>query len=160
MNYKKQVKRKNPIARLGISLCIVTATVLLSGCSVQEHQVATENSGSVYTEEATLPLVEVVMEEYSFTYAGEKALVIASEKTDNGLAFFADLENEKMPIFTLVYNSQEGDIVVILGAESDKRVPVAFLMHEMPDGLSDEDMQKFILAQESVNEIVESIKLN
>ena len=99
------------------------------------------------------------MDGYSFTYAGEKASAILTEETADGLAFFAGLKNEKVPVFTLVFNSQEGDIVTMLTAESGEQIPVSFMMFEMPGELSEEDAQTFTLAQEAVNEIVESIKL-
>lgn len=168
---KLQVKHRVFVAHVYVLVWVMISAMLLGGCSGTEQQVNADEIGDVtyiseddvytdgiYTEPPVLPPIEVVMDDYSFDYSGERASAISTEVTNDGMEFFAELTNEKAPIFTLVYNSQEGDIVTVLISESGERVPVAVMMFEMPEGLSEEDEQNFILAQEAVNEIVESIK--
>lgn len=164
MNNKIQANHRISVAYFCVLLCVIVVAGLLSGCSgfqenPVEETVLDASVNDIYTEPPVLPPVEVVMDGYSFTYSGEKGAVILTEETDDGLAFFAGLKQEKVPVFTLVFNSQEGDIVTMLTAESGEQTPVSFMMYEMPGELSEEDAQSFMLAQEAVNEIVESIKL-
>lgn len=132
---------------------------LLAGCAETADEAPAE--GTVIEEEETLPPVEVAMPEYELTYAGElKDLIVVKEVKDAaGLDFFVKLSEQEAAIFTLRYNTDEGELVTVLTDGQDNRIPVAFEMAETPEGLSEEDEAQFYLAQEAVNEIVESLKL-
>lgn len=158
MKKKQQAIHNIAGAPFRMFIYIIISAMLLAGCSGPMQQIETETNGT-YTEPSNLPQVEVSMDEYSFAYAGDRASIIAIEETEQGLAFFVELDVGKAPMFTLVYNSQEGDIVTVLMSESGERVPVSIMMFAMPDNLSEKDQQRYALAQESVNEIVDSIKL-
>ena len=171
---KMQGKSKISAAGFYALVCVMMVALLLAGCSGSNEQAKADETPAAaptdayeitvetfaaYTEPPLLPPVEVVMDDYTFTYAGEKAVVIRTEETDKGLEFFAELTAGKAPVFTVVFNSQEGDIVTVLTSESGAQIPVAFLMYEMPSGLSEDDQLSFMMAQEAVNEIVDSVKL-
>ena len=171
-----------------VLLCIMVSAVWLVGCTAQEEVAGTNTTATAeettvsttaaaesnedttadatlatepdeeYEGYTTLPPIEVEMDMYTFSYSGEWSSVIFIEKTDNDVAFFTELNNQRIPIFTLVYNSQEGDIVTVLTLGDGERIPVAFQMFSVPEGLSQVDAHSFITAQEAVNDVMSSIK--
>ena len=112
-------------------------------------------------EEELLPPVEIKMPAYELTYAGELKDVILTKETDDGagLAFSVKLSSGEVPIFTLRYNTDEGELVTVLENAEGERIPVAFEMAVMPEDLREEDANTFYAAQEAVNDIVASLKL-
>lgn len=140
-----------------IPICVVLALllVLMTGCG--EKNQSGDIPGGV--ESTTLPPVQVDMEEYELTYAGEMKDLILTRQTQEGLTFLVKLSQGEYPIFTLRFNVLEGELVTMLTAESGEQVPVSFAMEEIPAGLSAEDELTFCLAQEQVNEIIASLKL-
>ena len=141
------------IAALALALTMVFPFV---SCAQKQDDTVV----SYEQEQDVLPPVEVSMPEYKLAYAGELEDVIVVKETQTGaLSFFVKLSGGETPIFTLHFNSTEGEFVTMLPGGEDEKVPVAFAMEQIPEDLSEEDEALFYLAQESVNEIAESLKL-
>jgi len=139
-------------------IVMLVAVLALAGCSGEQK--ATEPSYEMLgTEPATLPPVQISMPEYELTYSGELTdVIVVKEVTEfSGLEFTVKLSQTEAHIFTLHYNTVEGDFVTVLDDAKGNKVPVAFLMATIPEGLSDADAQTFYRAQEAVNEIAESL---
>ena len=111
----------------------------------------------------TEPPVEVSMPEYELTYSGSlKDVIVVEELNDEdpkGLRFTVVLTESQEHIFTLYFNTDQGDLVTVLTDAEGNRIPVAFQMAAVPEGLSEEDEMTFYMAQEAVNEIVASLTL-
>ena len=115
------------------------------------------------TAEATIEPVFVQTARYELTYSGTLAEYITYkeiEDTDQtDLAFRVELGKRSEPIFTLVLNSEEGDIVSMIDDASGGKIPVAFFMDELPPNLNPSEEDLFCRAQETVNEVIASIVL-
>ena len=157
---KKALFRKNGV----ILLLLLAGTLLMSACG------STVESGSVLPEQEVveevqevLPPVEITMPEYTLSYSGELKDVIAVKEIQSedkmGLQFSVLLSQTEEPVFTLYYHSDEGELVTVLTDEQGNKIPVAFEMNKVPENLSEEDAILFYTAQDSVNEIVESLEL-
>lgn len=111
----------------------------------------------------TEPPVEISMPEYELTYSGAlKDVIVVEELNDQdpkGLKFSVVLTESQEHIFTLFFNTDQGDLVTVLTDAEGNRIPVAFQMATVPEGLSEADEQTFYMAQEAVNEIVASLTL-
>ena len=159
------LKKENRVllAVLLIVLLLISATACSAkNETVQEEEYQTADDVEMaQPEEELLPPVEIKMPDYELEYAGEMKDVILVKETDDGtgLAFSVQLSTGEMPIFTLRYNTDEGELVTVLENAKGERIPVAFEMAAVPDGMSDEDSNVFYAAQEAVNDIVSSLKL-
>lgn len=111
--------------------------------------------------EPTVPPVELSMPEYSLSYGGTMADVISwQEQTDPvGLQFYVDLSDGTYPIFTMLLNQAQGDTVHVKKNSTGEEVFITFLMEAVPEGMSAEDEQVFCMAQDIVNDIVDSLIL-
>ena len=111
----------------------------------------------------TEPPVEISMPEYELTYSGVlKDVIVVEELNDldpKGLKFTVTLTESQEHIFTMFFNTDQGDLVTVLTDTEGNRIPVAFQMAVIPEGLSEADEQTFYMAQEAVNEIVASLTL-
>lgn len=135
---------------------------LLAGCSQKTDDTVAPYQEEEVQEEVILPPVEISRPEYELTYSGElKDIIIVKELTEEagGLDFFVQLSKEETRIFTLHYNTNEGEFVTVLTDHENNRIPVAFEMMAVPENLSEEDAELFYLAQDAVNEIAESLEL-
>lgn len=144
-----------------VLLAMVLTVSALAGCA-GKAQAPTEPSYVVVgTEPTEAPPVEVKMPEYTFTYSGDlKDVIVLKEVAEfSGLEFTVKLSSGEEHIFTLHYNTVEGDYVTMLEDNAGNKVPVAFQMAVIPEGLGEADANLFYRAQESVNEIAESLKL-
>lgn len=153
----------------------VLALLLLAGCGAEKTQPTAEPTPEptlepvptmviyeVYeTEPPTEPPVEVQMPEYRFTYSGElkDSIVMKELQGSNALEFTVKISGGEVHIFTLYFNTINGDFVNMVEDGAGNKIPVAFKMAALPEGLSDEEAQLFYQAQESVNEIVASLTL-
>ena len=149
-------------------LAVFLLTVGLSGCKEEQAPEQTEAAAQTQEQtqapelqEETLPPVQVVMPEYEFTYSGEMAELITTEELteENGLRFMIQLSTEKIPLFTLLWNQTQGDVVQMMKNEAGEQIPVAFMMETAPEELSEADNATFCLAQDVVNDIIASIKV-
>lgn len=134
---------------------------------VEEENQAELDAIAPYLEERAaleptpMPKVEIKMPEYEMAYSGEMKDVILTETLSdaNGIKFSVKLSESEAHIFTMLYNTNQGELVTVLTDAKGERVPVAFLMPNIPEGLSAEDEFLFYTAQESVNDIVSSLVL-
>lgn len=144
-------------------LCFLLVLLMLTGCGKQEQGYQgpgiTEPELLAVTEPPTEPPVQLTMPEYELTYSGSlKDLIVTKELPgEAGLEFLVKLSSGEEHIFTLHYNSDQGDLVTFFKDKSGAEVPVAFTMAVIPEQLSEEDEKTFCIAQEAVNEIVSSL---
>ena len=140
-------------------LCLVL-TVLAAGCGAKEETLPTYAMDPAETIPTEAPVV-VDMGAYEMTYSGElKDVIVMTElEGDAGLEFTVKLSKSEPVIFVMHYNSDQGELVTVLTDKAGERIPVAFEMAAIPDGLEETDESIFYAAQEAVNEIVESLKL-
>lgn len=113
------------------------------------------------TQPPTEPPVQVTMPDYELSYAGwMKESVHWEEVPEEGsLKFFVTLSIGDAELFTMRLNQTEGDIVVMKKNGAGEQIPVAFMMTDIPEGLSAEEQQTFCVAQELVNDVVQSLIL-
>lgn len=159
-------------------LCMGLVTVLLvglvAGCgekqTLEQTQPPNETQGSIQTpvtqpttpeEPATEPPVKVVMPGYELTYSGPLANLISwqEQPESGGLQFSVKLSTGDGLLFTLLLNQAEGEIVIMKDNTAGQKVPISFRMAETPENLSEEDRQLFLMAQDTVNEIIASLTL-
>ena len=143
-----------------VSMLLVLLLLMAAGMTAC-RQDKTEELTQILTEEEALPPVEVAMPEYELAYSGDLEDVIVLQEAEDGsgtkLDFYANLSVGKTKIFTLKYNTSEGDFVTVLTDAEENKIPVAFDMEQLPEGLSAEDENTFYLAQDAVNEIAASL---
>lgn len=133
--------------------------------NTEETTVATEPQQTEATVEATEETTAVVRMEildYEFTISAQLAEriscreIVDSEVLD--VEVYTKLGDKEYTVFTMIFNFTEGDIVHMLNTAEGEKVPIAFVMKELPEGLSDEAASEFYIAQGVVNEIIGSIK--
>lgn len=95
----------------------------------------------------------------TLTYSARHSLLAARETADSALEFHMPLAGQDATVFTLVPDSMEGDIVMMLTDGTGRKVPVAFLMAALPEGISAEEAQSFYIHQEAVAEVMASLTL-
>jgi hypothetical protein len=162
-------------------LCLLLAALLLVGCTpaqpgqqeqppeqqtentTKEQYIpeATASEDEAYTEPPTEPPVQVVMPEYELTYAGymKEYIVWEESQEKGGLCFYVKLSGGNVPLFTLLLNQAQGELVVMKVNAEGEKIPISFVMEQMPEDLSEEDKQLFATAQETVNDIIGSLTL-
>lgn len=155
--------KKRSLVVLLILMLLLSATACsekIEPVREEDYQTA-DDVAFAQPEEKVLPPVEIKMPEYELAYAGDMKDVIVSNETDDGtgLAFFVKLSGGEVPIFTLRYNTDEGELVTVLENAKGERIPVAFEMAAIPENLSEEEADLFYAAQEAVNDIVGSLTL-
>ena len=151
-------KKANVLSRLSVIMIVVMFVMLLAACA-GEPAAAVDPTAAV--EEETVAPILVTMPDYEFTYSGDMADVISINERDgsNELEFVVKTSQAEYTIFVLRINAEEGDLVEFIPDAKGNKIPVAFDMTELPEGLSDDDQFLFYQAQERVNDIVASIKL-
>ena len=183
MAERKDRVQKNAVKILAGAMALMVVAATMAACN-QANQPETEPAESIApteavqnaTEpEATLPLepedadtqpptqppVEVEMPDYVLSYSGEMAAVIRCEEQpeNGGLQFFVELNEGKTPIYTLYLNRIEGDLVVMKKNAAGEEIPVTFLMEPIPENLSAGEETTFCMAQETVNDVINSLVL-
>lgn len=154
------MKRNNAniIDRFRFVVLLVLIMTLFCACSDASAGDIEKINGE---ELETQPPVQVTMPEYEFTYSGTLADVIAINELEdtNNLEFTVKIGEEEFTIFVMHFNAENGDLVEFLIDSKGNKIPVSFEMMPLPEKLRDDDALQFYHAQESVNDIVESIKL-
>lgn len=167
----KNTSKKN-LAKQGLRWMLVLmsllAAIMLTACASdaeptvpQSDAVPPYSDEIVETEPETQPPVMISMPEYECTYSGEMADVIETKELSdsNALEFSVKLSTKTVPVFVLHFNTEVGDYVEFMTSADGTKVPVAFEMMTLPEGLDEDDATLFYLAQDTVNEIVASITL-
>lgn len=149
-----------------LAVLLLMAAVFCTACSAKQEVKNTEPPYGNYDDSLemmpeTEPPVQVEMPDYELAYSGSlKDVIVMSEvEGENALEFRVKLSNGEAHIFTLRYNTSEGELVTVKEDKQGNRVPVAFEMASLPEYLSEEDQNIFFEAQDAVNEIVESLVL-
>lgn len=157
---KERTTKRKSLLQLMLMLLVVLS-MLLTACSQAKENDTESSQAEPQVEE--IPPVALTMPEYELSYSGELKDVIQVRDTETevgpGLEFYVNLSGTDTTIFVLHYNSDQGELVSMLENDSGEQIPIAFEMAEMPAGLSDEDANTFSVAQDSVNEIISSLKL-
>lgn len=160
MRYKR-IRRKAAFIAV-----LMMAVVFWTACSPKQEEKNTELSYANYndfeeTMPETEPPVQVEMPDYELTYSGalKDVIVINEIEGENALEFRVKLSKGEAHIFTLRYNMNEAELVIVKEDKQGNRVPVAFEMPAIPENLNEEDRNIFYEAQDAVNEIVESLVL-
>lgn len=158
---KERTTKRKSLLQLMLMLLVVISMLLTAACSQVKESDTTPSQAEPQVEE--IPPVALTMPEYELSYSGELKDVIQVRDTETevgpGLEFYVNLSGTDTTIFVLHYNSDQGELVSMLENDSGEQIPIAFEMAEMPAGLSDEDANTFSVAQDSVNEIISSLKL-
>ena len=138
-----------------VAVLLITALslILFTACGSTNPE-ETEGSGP-----GTLPPVQVEMPAFTLTYSGElrDVIVLKELEGEDALEFNVKLSQVQAHIFTLQYNSTNGEFVTVLEDKAGEKIPVAFQMAELPEDLTEEDKNLFLTAQEAVNEIAASL---
>lgn len=153
-------------------LCMGLVMVLLSGCGQkqppEQTKPPTETQGSISDTQPVTPEepdteqpVKVVMPEYELSYSGPLANLISwqEQPESGGLQFSVKLSAGEGVLFTLLLNQAEGEIVIMKENTAGQKVPISFQMAQTPEDLNEEDRQLFLMAQDTVNEIIASLTL-
>jgi len=114
------------------------------------------------TVQTTAPeTVQVEILGYEFTLNAQIAEKVfcreLADTAETDVEVYTKLGEQEYTLFTMIFNSTEGDIVHMLG-NAEEKLPIAFMMNELPEGLSDEEAAQFYMAQGAVNDIMGSIK--
>ena len=156
--------------RIRGKLCIIVMIILLgllpvmlcAACSTDAEQNPEQTSQlTVADGPETFPPVQVEMPQYILTYSGElkDVLVLKELEGENALEFSVKLSKTEEHIFTLRFDSTEGEFVTVLKDADGNKVPVAFQMAQLPEDLTQKDKNVYLTAQEAVNEIASSLVL-
>lgn len=109
-------------------------------------------------------LVHVETRNYELAFDGQLAEMVfyreIPDTAEDDLEFYTKINEQEHAVFTLVFNSAEGDIVHMITDAEGNRIPVAFMMNTLPEGIDEEVADNFYIAQSVVNEVVASIKVN
>lgn len=87
--------------------------------------------------------------------------VSASNEPHRALEFFARLNGEQLPVFTLHFADSLGTPIGTMKLPDEREdFPVTVSFHEVPAGLNDSDRLSFLAAQELFNDILVSLSDN
>lgn len=121
-----------------------------------------QTEATVEATEETTAVVRMEILDYEFTISAQLAEriscreIVDSEVLD--VEVYTKLGDKEYTVFTMIFNFTEGDIVHMLNIAEGEKLPIAFVMKELPEGLSDDAASEFYIAQGVVNEIIGSIK--
>ena len=152
-------KRILALAMAALSVALLAACGKTAQPETLPTVIPSDEAVETVPEPESKPPVQISMPDYEMTYSGTLKDVIRYAETEEGLSFTVVLSTGEAPIFTMKHNSDEGDLVAMIDDASGNKVPVAFLMASIPKGLNDADMDLFCTAQESVNDILDSLVL-
>lgn len=107
--------------------------------------------------------VEVETSKYRLTYSADFADIVEvrEQEGESGpdLVFYARLSGSNVVVYTLHYNSDVGNLVFERADAAGNSVPFAIVTSECPLSAVDNDEMIFYMAQETLNEIAESLEL-
>lgn len=107
--------------------------------------------------------VTVEMESLSLTYSGLYAeMVICTELTDTvelDFEFAIPINETVYTLFKVVVGTEDGDIVSMLNGPDGVMTPVSFYMNMLPEGMEGDDASTFYIAQDVVNEVIDTLTL-
>jgi len=84
---------------------------------------------------------------------------IKSSNGDVGVVFSMLMEEEKIPVYTILYGSNKGSVCGSLSLLNDKEpISVSVVFNDVPDGFSDDWKKTFYAVQETFNEVLFSME--
>lgn len=137
---------------------LLTTTVLLCGLMGCGSKKEAQTTGPVAYPDTQPPISQMEAEAFTFSYPDLGAGFSFKEQED-GLQLQVQLSGKNHTAFTVIYNCSAGDIVQFYENEAGERIPVAFRMATIPDGLTEQQQKQFYEAQDLVNEVIRSLKL-
>ena len=139
-------------------IIVLAATVLLCGMAGCGSKQEAQTTGPVAYPDTQPPISQMESGEFTFSYP-DLGTGISFQETEDGLQLQEQLEGQSYTAFTVLYNSDVGDIVLFYEYGEGQRIPVAFQMASLPDGLTGEQQRQFYEAQDLVNEVIQSLQL-
>ena len=98
---------------------------------------------------------------YPFAFSDLIHFVAENDADHAMLEFTADIDDVEAPLYTIVFNGQEG---ILLGSmsipDSEEPVPVYAELHAPEEELEEGDLATFYAAQETFNDVVVSLGEN
>lgn len=158
-----------------VAAILVIAVIVVISISAKQNQTTVEPTdatdadrtleSAVEAEQTEAPqLVHVETLNYELTFNAQLAEIVSyreiADTTEDDLEFYTKINDQEHTVFTLVFDSAEGDIVHMITDAAGNKIPVAFMMNTLPEGITDEAANQFYIAQGVVNEVVESIRVN
>jgi len=109
----------------------------------------------------------VIMETagFSLTYSGLYAETVACKElvdtAEMDFEFTVTINGTAYTIFKTTIGAEDGDIVSMLNSPdgTNTHTPVSFYMNTLPEGLEGDDASTFYIAQEVVNEVIDTLTL-
>lgn len=169
----KSINKKS----LKLILLVVIATIAicgLTGCTKQESayvptEAPTATPTVVIIEEPT-PMPEVTpapvtveSESFRLTYSGLYAETVGcTELTDTSktdFEFTVIINENTYTLFKVVVGAEDGDIVSVMKGPDGVNTLVSFYMNTSPEGLEGDDASAFYIAQDVVNEVIDTLVL-
>ena len=139
-------------------IIILAATVLLCGMAGCGSKQEAQTAGPVAYPDTQPPISQMESEEFTFSYP-DLGAGISFQETEDGLQLQVQLEGKSYTAFTVLYNSDVGDIVQFYENGEGQRIPVAFQMETVPEELTEEQQNQFYGAQDLVNDVISSLSL-
>ncbi|MBE5801567.1 MAG: hypothetical protein E7319_04695 [Clostridiales bacterium] len=104
--------------------------------------------------------VVVETEKYTLSYPARYAdTLLTREEADGSLVFFIRDGEKEITSFTLVPDSDQGNIVVMLKDEAEAKHPAAIVVAAMPEDLSPQAQAAFLDSQGAIGEVMNSLAL-
>lgn len=85
--------------------------------------------------------------------------LFARENEDGSLEFYTKLAGREYTVFTVLFRSDAGDIVMMYDDAQGGRIPVAFRMATPPQDLPEDELYAFFVAQEAVSQVMTTLTL-
>ena len=137
---------------------ILAATVLLCGMAGCGSKQEAQTTGPVAYPNTQPPISQMESGEFTFSYP-DLGAGISFQETEDGLQMQVQLEGQSYTAFTVLYNSDVGDIVQFYENGEGQRIPVAFQMETVPEELTEEQQNQFYGPQDLVNEVIQTLQL-
>lgn len=104
--------------------------------------------------------LRLVTDAFDLTYAARwRSKVRVTPDPDGSLVFNAVIDDVLYPAFTLRYDTDAGDYVIVLRNPQGRSVDISFEMANAPKELTAEQRKAFYAVQEVVNEIADTLTL-
>ena len=160
------MKNNKKIWLIAVAVILVIAVIAIVAVNAKKNQqVDPTNEGMIEPEATEAPqLVHVETLNYELTFDAQLAEMVfyreIPDTAEDDLEFYTRINEQDYAVFTLVFNSAEGDIVHMIADADGNKIPVAFMMNTLPEEIPEESADSFYIAQGVVNEVVASIKVN
>ena len=106
-------------------------------------------------------VVKTKLYEFAYPEAMIDVIRIAESegKFTGNLEFYAMMMDTEFKIFDMKYNDDNGDWTLTYETKNGKKIPISFVMYEIPDDLNESAKATFCAAHEVVNDVVATLRL-